>query len=561
MGIKTHALIYLRSRLGVNAFLKNFGRPKTEALAMPAFLLLLMGGLFVFFSHGFDFFKNHEPFGPLLLHYGFYLFNLILLVMTLLSSAVCTHSLLFQNREMTYLESLPLSRPAVYFFKLADIFRQSAWAAVFLALPFILGFSLYHETRGFIFVSLGILFYLNLFALGVLSGSILTLLFFKIFPKPRTRRIALGSGLVMVLFAWVYLKPQGIAHQGSLGGILTGYLPALSFAKSAWLPSAWVTKGLLLLSAKSGSAGTAGSGWLYFFLLVSHTLFAGALAYGVSFWAFPKTSASSFGAEKNGKFSKPCLSDKIWDWLTWSAPLTASRREWPSAAFWAFFEKDWKLFIRNASQRSQFLIFFGLLFFYFANLRNFDLQSFDPFWKHLIFVLNTSGTYLILSSFIIRFIFPLFSLDGNKAWLTALSAHRPWILMTEKFLFGVCFSLLFTLPLILIAGWMLKVTAAVLLFNFVTGILSCLVLTASAVGIGAAFPAFRETSPSGIVASTGGVLLLICHLIYIAAACVLLYAVKNPAPAVYFLAVLVTAGLSFGFLKWGKESFSRTEYF
>ena len=79
--------------------------------------------------------------------------------------------------------------------------------------------------------------------------------------------------------------------------------------------------------------------------------------------------------------------------------------------------KDLRTFRRDPAQWSQFLIFFGLLAFYFLNIRRlgYDVQS--PYWRNLVSFLNLAVTALILSTFTSRFIFPLLSLEGRNFWV------------------------------------------------------------------------------------------------------------------------------------------------
>ena len=82
--------------------------------------------------------------------------------------------------------------------------------------------------------------------------------------------------------------------------------------------------------------------------------------------------------------------------------------------------KDLRTFRRDPAQWSQFLIFFGLLAFYFINIRRLSYDVEKPYWRNLISFLNLSVTALILSTFTSRFIFPLLSLEGRNFWILGL---------------------------------------------------------------------------------------------------------------------------------------------
>ncbi len=84
--------------------------------------------------------------------------------------------------------------------------------------------------------------------------------------------------------------------------------------------------------------------------------------------------------------------------------------------------KDLRTFRRDPAQWSQFLIFFGLLAFYFLNIPRLGYGVQSPSWRNLVSFLNLSVTALILSTFTSRFIFPLLSLEGRNFWVLGLLA-------------------------------------------------------------------------------------------------------------------------------------------
>ena len=86
--------------------------------------------------------------------------------------------------------------------------------------------------------------------------------------------------------------------------------------------------------------------------------------------------------------------------------------------------KDLRTFCRDPAQWSQFLIFFGLLAFYFLNIPRLGYGVQSPSWRNMVSFLNLSVTALILSTFTSRFIFPLLSLEGRNFWVLGLLPAR-----------------------------------------------------------------------------------------------------------------------------------------
>ncbi|HMP06957.1 MAG TPA: hypothetical protein PJ982_11445, partial [Lacipirellulaceae bacterium] len=182
--------------------------------------------------------------------------------------------------------------------------------------------------------------------------------------------------------------------------------------------------------------------------------------------------------------------------------------------------KDLRLFRRDPVQWSQFLIFFGLLLLYFANVDRFRQHKSDlnvQTWVNVVSFLNLAVVGLILSTFTTRFIYPLISLEGRRFWiLSQLPVERDTILW-GKFLFAAFGSWLPCAALVGISDVMLDVSMMVVGVHQFICVLLCLGLAGMAVGFGALMPNFREQSPSKIAAGFGGTLNLVLSALYIMA--------------------------------------------
>jgi hypothetical protein len=139
--------------------------------------------------------------------------------------------------------------------------------------------------------------------------------------------------------------------------------------------------------------------------------------------------------------------------------------------------KDLRLFRRDPVQWSQFLIFFGLLLLYFANVDRFRQHKSDInvlTWVNIVSFLNLAVVGLILSTFTTRFIYPLISLEGRRFWiLSRLPLDRDTILW-GKFLFAAFGSWLPCAALVAISDVMLDVSVMVVAVHQLICLLLCL---------------------------------------------------------------------------------------
>ncbi len=179
--------------------------------------------------------------------------------------------------------------------------------------------------------------------------------------------------------------------------------------------------------------------------------------------------------------------------------------------------KDLRTFRRDPAQWSQFLIFFGLLAFYFVNIRRLSYDVQKPYWRNLISFLNLSVTALILSTFTSRFIFPLLSLEGRNFWVLGLLPLRRESILWGKFAFSAGISLVATEILVLLSDLMLRMGPAMILLHMGMVAILCLGLSGISVGLGARLPNLKEDDPSKIAAGFGGTLNLLVSLVFICA--------------------------------------------
>ncbi|MCY3023890.1 MAG: hypothetical protein NTW87_33340, partial [Planctomycetota bacterium] len=171
--------------------------------------------------------------------------------------------------------------------------------------------------------------------------------------------------------------------------------------------------------------------------------------------------------------------------------------------------KDIKTFLRDPAQWSQVLIFFGILTLYIGNLRNFQYQLDQPFYRNLISFLNLGATCMTLATMTSRFVFPLISLEGQRFWVLGLVPIQRRHIVMAKFYYSFGGALVLTASLVLLSNYILRDSIDVLWIQLATAALLSLGLSGLSVGMGAIFPSFKERNPSKIVSGFGGTLTLI----------------------------------------------------
>src|SRR5207237_6362628 len=121
--------------------------------------------------------------------------------------------------------------------------------------------------------------------------------------------------------------------------------------------------------------------------------------------------------------------------------------------------KDVRVFWRDTSQWSQFVIFFGLLGLYVLNLRSVTYDWNSPYWASFVSFLNLGASSMTLATLTTRFVFPQFSLEGKRLWIVGMVPYGLKRVLLEKFWLSSFSTMAITLTLALTSSWMLNVPA------------------------------------------------------------------------------------------------------
>ena len=179
--------------------------------------------------------------------------------------------------------------------------------------------------------------------------------------------------------------------------------------------------------------------------------------------------------------------------------------------------KDIRVFWRDTSQWSQFVIFFGLLGLYMLNLRSVAYDWENEYWASFVSFLNLGASSMTLATLTTRFVFPQFSLEGKRLWMVGMVPYGLKHVLLEKFWLSSICSAAITVTLMLTSSFILRIPGWLTLLFASTVVAMSFALCGIAVGVGALFPNFspgstisqRDDNPARIVSGFGGTLTLI----------------------------------------------------
>ena len=449
----------------------------------------------------FLFINDFEDVGPIILERLLYLFYFSLFLMLIFSNAIVSYSAVYRSKETELLFSYPLPAAGIFNYKFFESIVLSSWAFLVLMIPFMVSYGIANNADILLYPLL-ILFFVPFLVIAGALGTYITVLLVRFMPAKRLKGVIVSIGALILFAVYIAVKKIRIeeANQTLEIFMLNKMLPNIRMSHSPFWPSYWIAEGIIRASRREFADAI-----FYFLLLLSSAMFCVEMLLRSSSHVYLRSwvMIRSLAREKLFIINRGIIERLRPLWNIFGSDICG------------MVTKDMKLFWRDASQWSQFLIFFGLLGIYFLNIRNFSYNMLAPFWKNICAFLNLTATLLTLGSLSTRFIFPQISMEGNKFWIIGLAPMGFKRILYQKFWASVVVSLFITESLIIISNMMLGISGIMMYASVWATFIMNFALVGLSVGLGASFPDFKSENPARIVSGFGGTLTLMLSIGFI----------------------------------------------
>ncbi len=533
----------LRYHVAATRLRQLFTTGRLRTLLVIGLSLFFWFGLFTLFFEGFKFVVEHVGPPGVIYHaqtvrFVFHLFFASLNVMLVFSSGIILYTGLYNSRETEFLLTQPVRAERLVLYKFQEAVFFSSWGFFLLASPMMIAYGIVVAAPWYYYVLMLPLIVAFVYIPSGL-GALSCLFIIHRLPRMRVLIVSGAAVLITAIASWsIWQTVSG--PQTKLFGAqwFQETLLRFRFTQQEWLPSSWLTGGLLEAARPVSTAQAHENVFqvpffqscLYLALLISNAMLCHVLTVWASKHWFRVGYNGFVCGQRSVRHADEALVDRaIGRLLAVANRFPAQLAVWSDraadVALAAFpihvrllLIKDWKLLRRDPVQWSQFLIFFGLLGLYFLNVDRFNNPQRDisyVTWVNMVSFLNLAVVGLILSTFTTRFIYPMISLEGHCFWVLGLMPMKRDTVLWSKFVFASLGSWVPCAMLILLSDVMLQVSLLIVAVHQLVCVLLCLGLASIAVGLGAMMPNFRETSPSKISAGFGGTLNLVLSALYI----------------------------------------------
>jgi ABC-2 type transport system permease protein len=494
----SRAFRQLRLRLLRNQVRALLSVSRLRLLMIVACSAIFWTGLFVLFFEGFQFLRSFKLPDDIV-EYLFGMFFLSLLIMLVFSTGIILYTGLFSSREAGFLLSLPATTDRVFAYKFVEAMAFSSWGFLLLGSPMMVAYGITVDAS-WPFYAIFLAFLLAFVLIPGSVGGVGAILVANFLPRRRKTVLALALGAIFVLGVALVARLLRTPGEALSRDWLNELLRRLEFSQHPLLPSRWMSTGLV-----RAARGDWRDGLFYLGITTAHAamayLVAAVVARDLYRQGYSRVQGGRASRRRAGLYGLDAAFHRAFGFIPGPIRLLIL--------------KDLRTFRRDPAQWSQFLIFFGLLAFYFLNIRRFGYDIDNPYWRNLLSFLNLAVTALILSTFTSRFIFPMLSLEGRNFWVLGLLPLRRDAILWGKFAFASGISLVATEALVVLSDLMLRLGPAMICLHVATVAILCLGLSGISVGLGARLPNLKEDDPSKIAAGFGGTLNLLVSLVFI----------------------------------------------
>jgi ABC-2 type transport system permease protein len=387
----------------------------------------------------------------------------------------------------------------LYGAKLLETAAHSSWMVVLLATPVLTAYGIIYQ-GGILYPIVTIAAVLPFLFIPAAIGSAVTLLLVNIFPARRTRDIlsviaVLAAAGVVLIFRLV--RPERLARPEGFRSLVE-FIAVLRGPTSPWLPSEWVSQGIMSWLRDDREI-------LHFYLLWSTAAVMVVFGAILHRWLYSRGFSKS---QESGErwVRQGALGRQVARML---GPWGVMRRE--------LVLKEMRLFFRDTTQWSQLILLSVLVVVYVFNIKFLPLrgEGVTFFLANVIPFVNLILAGFVLASIAARFIFPGISLEGRTLWLLRSSPLEMRQLLWSKFWVGTIPLLALALGLVFATDVLLQVSGFMMAVSIFTITMMTFAIAGLALGFGALFPKFNTENAAQIPTSFGGLVLMMASVVLI----------------------------------------------
>jgi ABC-2 type transport system permease protein len=497
----SQAVIFQRLRYSLfrNALGLLLEQSTIRVISIVLTSLVVWGSIFGVSWMGFQFLANKQiPFSGAIVSMLFDMLFLSLSVLLIFSGGIILFSSLFSSTETAFLLSLPARADQVFAYKFQTAIAFSSWAFLLLGSPILIAYAVAYTVPWYFYAMLP-LFFVGFVLLPGSLGALACILLVNVAPRRLKQAMAIPILALIARLGWLGFHALRVARETTTEP-LQQLLGQLAFAQSDWMPSHWMTRGLL-----TAARGEWGESLFQLALVWSNGLFL----YVVTAYLANRLYRRGYNLLATGGTMQRRAGGQ------WVDGAVTTLLFFLDQQTRLLILKDFRTFRRDPAQWAQVSIFGGLLILFFLQTRSFYQNDLGRPYQNGVSLLTLAVTALLMCAYTGRFIYPMLSLEGRKFWLLGLLPLSRDRLLWGKFAFSAVGTVLVSEFVVGMSDLLLGLSPLAVVLHALAALVLALGLSGLSVGLGAWMPNFQESDPSKIAVGFGGTLNLVTGLLFI----------------------------------------------
>ncbi len=488
------------------SILKSTPEPKWSGVLKEIASVIVFTGFalstFISSNYATAYLLSEARIGLFLFHRILSMLLFILFILVSLGNIVVAYSTLYKSKDVEFLLTTPVKPIKIYTVKFLDNFFYSSSTMFVFISAILLGYGSYFgKSLGFyIFSFAGVV--VPFMLMSASFSIIILMLILKLSKTFDIRKLAIFAGLIYALGVYFYFRSMNpmklFTEVMKYYPDIDRYFSQLDPSISVYLPNHWVAE-IFYFSIR----GNSGMVLKYFLILISATVGMLIINFGLARKLYIETL-----------FIALDLKNKIRKKFDFGV-LNFAKKSIFNPQLEVLLKRDLITFLREPSQWIHLLIMLLLVLIFIVSLFKMRLYRIEPNILSLAFVSIFSFNVFLIASIVIRFVYPMISLEGMSYWSVRSSPVKLLWVYTYKFIISF-------LSILVISEAIAYASVFPFGKDFNIGILItsvtffiALTYTSLGLGMGGYFANYSEKSPVRIASSRGATITLLLGLVLI----------------------------------------------
>ncbi|CUS78657.1 Putative ATP-binding cassette [Candidatus Kryptonium thompsonii] len=426
----------------------------------------------------------------------------ILFVLVSLGNMIVAYSTLYKSKDIEFFLTTPIKPIKIYTVKFLDNFFYSSSTMFIFIFSILLGYGSYlgKPLHFYLFSFFGVIVPFMLMSASL--SIIILMLILKLSKKIDIRRLIFLAGLTYAVCIYLYFKSTNptklFTEVMKYYPYIDQYFAQLDPSLALYLPNHWVAE-IFYFSVRENSEMVL----KYFLILISATIGMLLINFSVARKLYFETLFIAF--DLKNKFRKKFEPEF----------LKFEKKSIFHPQIEVLMKRDLKMFLREPSQWVHFLIMVLLVLIFIWSLINMRLYRVETQLLSLAFASIFSFNIFLIASIVIRFVYPLISLEGMGYWTIRSSPVKLTRLYIHKFIISFFPILIVSEAISYFSVFPFGKDRNIGLLMAIISLFIALTYVSLGLGMGGYFANYTEKSPVRIASSRGATITLLLGLVLI----------------------------------------------